>query len=214
MNKPATSSLATASLITGIPGLCCFPAGIVAIVLGVVALKNISDSDKTGKLHAIAGITCGCLSMLFLLIALLIPETPPTPEELAAKAEQKAKQAERQKEREAQKAKERAEAEAARKEREAQAAKTSKQVEAWTAAQHFVQQKLKSPSTASWGGFSEYQDPRKCATKFGDDGTYIVTGFVDAQNEFGATVRQDFSVKIQEQGEKWVLTGEVLFYPR
>lgn len=99
--------------------------------------------------------------------------------------------------------------------RQAAAAERSKKIEAWTMAELFVKDHLKSPSTASFGSIvGEWQDPGKRVQKFGSDGTYIVTGWVDAQNAFGATLRNDFSVKIQDRGDKWVLTGEVILYPR
>ncbi len=69
-----TSTLATASLVVGISGLCCFPAGIVAVVLGILAIKEISESAnaKTGKANAVAGIACGSLSLLLLLTSVLM----------------------------------------------------------------------------------------------------------------------------------------------
>lgn len=60
--QPApTSGLAIASLVTGLFFWCCAIPGIVAIVLGHLALEQIEDSGglKRGKGMAIAGIVLG-----------------------------------------------------------------------------------------------------------------------------------------------------------
>ena len=53
-----------------------------------------------------------------------------------------------------------------------------------------VQDELKSPSTAT---FCQYTD--MTATSLGDD-RWKVTGYVDAENSFGAVVRQNWSVTL------------------
>lgn len=58
------------------------------------------------------------------------------------------------------------------------------------AAQISVKSQLKAPSTARFSGSKETQ-----VKDLGDD-TYIVTGWVEAQNSFGAMVRSSFSVKL------------------
>jgi hypothetical protein len=65
-------------------------------------------------------------------------------------------------------------------------------VEAWTFTQILVEQRLKSPSTASFGSLlGEDQSPLECVLIQGDD-EYLATGWVDSQNAFGATIRSRF----------------------
>ena len=56
-----TSGLAIASLVTGLFFWCCAIPGIVAIVLGHIALEQIDDSGgvKGGRGMAIAGVVLG-----------------------------------------------------------------------------------------------------------------------------------------------------------
>ena len=69
------SGLATASFICGLGGLItCFPVGLLGLVLGIVALIQISkDKYLTGKGLAIAGIVLGsttvALNALMLIVA-------------------------------------------------------------------------------------------------------------------------------------------------
>ena len=62
---------------------------------------------------------------------------------------------------------------------------------AWIMAQHFVSNRLKSPSTASYG----WQVPSKCVVASGTN-RWRVSGWVDSHNSFGATIRSDFSCVI------------------
>ena len=71
--------------------------------------------------------------------------------------------------------------------------------EAWRWAKWAVKQRLRSPSTADFGGsvFSDpFQNPFKCVAR-GGNGMYTVNGYVDAQNGFGATVRTRFTVVLK-----------------
>lgn len=61
--------------------------------------------------------------------------------------------------------------------------------DAWTAAKDIVESNLKSPSTAEFCSFSSAAIQR-------DGNTWTITGYVDAQNSFGATLRNNFTVKI------------------
>ena len=63
--------------------------------------------------------------------------------------------------------------------------------DAMAAAEKYVKGKLKSPSTAKFSGES--------ATLSGS--TWTVTGTVDAQNGFGATVRSTFRVTVKFTGK-------------
>lgn len=57
--------------------------------------------------------------------------------------------------------------------------------EAWIAAQYHVKNKLKSPSTAKFPGFRD-----ELVTVSG--GNVVVNAWVDAQNEYGATLRREY----------------------
>lgn len=60
--------------------------------------------------------------------------------------------------------------------------------EAWTCAKKIVKDSLKSPSTAKFCSFPESE------VKHLGNGEYMVTGWVEAQNSFGALLRQSFVV--------------------
>ncbi len=63
-------------------------------------------------------------------------------------------------------------------------------------AEKAVKEKLKSPSTAEFSPMSE-----TTATKSGD--TWTVSGWVDAQNSFGATMRNNYTVVIKFSGNSY-----------
>jgi hypothetical protein len=94
-------------------------------------------------------------------------------------------------------------------ERQAQREK-DKKIEAWTMAEKFITDRLKSPSTANFGKVlaGTYQDPTTCVTKL-EDGDYVARGWVDSQNAFGATVRVHFTAQVRDHGHgKWSLVEE------
>lgn len=96
------------------------------------------------------------------------------------------------------------------KQAEAAAKTEDNKVTAWVMATEFIEARLKSPSTASYGGLlsGDYQNPEEHVTVLGEN-LYLVTGWVDSQNSFGATVRSKFKVKIQNMGDdKWKLIEE------
>ena len=69
---PKTSGLAVASLICGIAGLCtCGVGGLVGLVLGIVALVKIGQSQGQmgGQGLAIAGILVSALCMVLVVVA-------------------------------------------------------------------------------------------------------------------------------------------------
>lgn len=74
---PKTSGVAMASLFTGVAGMAtvvCFPLGIcavLAVILGVMALRDIRGGARTGSGLAAAGILLGVLS-LGLLAAVVV----------------------------------------------------------------------------------------------------------------------------------------------
>lgn len=62
--------------------------------------------------------------------------------------------------------------------------------DAWVCAKKYVEDNLKSPSTAE---FCKYTDAT--VMRVGED-EYIIHGYVDAENSFGATVRQTWTVSL------------------
>lgn len=74
--------------------------------------------------------------------------------------------------------------------------------------QNFVKQRLKSPSTAE---FSSWGDSNVSQLKYTRKGgktevKYRVSGFVDAQNSFGANIRNYYSCNVTgETGGRWLL---------
>lgn len=87
---------------------------------------------------------------------------------------------------------------------------TPGKIEAWVMAQQFVKDNLKSPGTADFGGvFSDYQDPDEVVTYLGN-GKFRVRAWVDAQNSFGATLRNHFVCELEYVGnDRWRLTNLV-----
>lgn len=73
-------------------------------------------------------------------------------------------------------------------------------------AKHFVEKSLKSPSTAKWSSYGE----TGVAIMTDEQGNKIkdrwhVSGYVDAQNSFGAMIRQKWYVAMQKSGDTWHL---------
>lgn len=81
---------------------------------------------------------------------------------------------------------------------------------AWTYAQDVVRSKLRSPGTADFG----WQTSDECV-EAGEDDVYTVTGWVDAQNGFGATIRAwfCFDVKRNKDG-KWTTLQDPILITR
>lgn len=61
---PGTNSLAIASLVLSILGLCCGIGSIVGIVLGFVARSQIRTSGQAGDGMALAGIIIGFVTLV------------------------------------------------------------------------------------------------------------------------------------------------------
>lgn len=74
-------------------------------------------------------------------------------------------------------------------------------------AEQAVAARLKAPATAKFSGAAE-----TFATNWGD-GTFSVTGWVDAQNAFGALIRNTYFVKLRMNGGAWA-TEELTLTPR
>lgn len=86
-------------------------------------------------------------------------------------------------------------------------------VAAWVMCQQFVKMNLKAPASADFGGLlaGDWQDPNTHAIHMGN-GKYRCTGFVDAQNSFGAQIRNQFGLTIKYIGnDNWkVLEGPLI----
>ena len=72
--------------------------------------------------------------------------------------------------------------------------------EVWAMAQSFVKDQLKSPKSAD---FPTYGDDSVSIKGSGD--YYKVTGYVDAENSFGAEIRSTFSLVLKKSGSKYTL---------
>jgi hypothetical protein len=74
---------------------------------------------------------------------------------------------------------------------------------AYEYAKKMVEYRLRSPSTAEWQSQSEAiilsQDEMECG--------YQIFSHVDAQNSFGAMIRQDFTITVQfeKESSKWAV---------
>lgn len=69
---------------------------------------------------------------------------------------------------------------------------TGSEAAAWTACERFVSEQLKAPSTAEFSGFD---------TQISDlgNGRYVVRGYVDAENSFGAMIRNDYLCRVEHE---------------
>lgn len=62
----------------------------------------------------------------------------------------------------------------------------------------FILKSLKAPSTAKFPGYSEIPVVKK-------DGYWESYTYVDAQNSYGAMIRTNYYVKMENQGDRWKL---------
>lgn len=79
-------------------------------------------------------------------------------------------------------------------------------LDAYVMSQLFVEDKLKSPSTANFPVYSEEM------VTDGGSGAFLISAYVDSQNGFGAKVRTRYSCLLQYDKEKddWILKDMVL----
>ena len=76
-------------------------------------------------------------------------------------------------------------------------------LEAWLMAQQFVRKNLLTPSTARFSYWTEIQSYDDCVTQT-DKYKFHVEGWVDAENAFGAKVRNYFRCKLTYLGnDQW-----------
>ena len=78
---------------------------------------------------------------------------------------------------------------------------------AFVMAKRFVEKQLKSPSTADFCSYS------KNRVRNIDECTFEVSGFVDSQNSFGATLRSNFVVTVAncEGDDTWSLIDSNIY---
>lgn len=83
-------------------------------------------------------------------------------------------------------------------------ANCNSRVDASLMAEHFVEQRLKSPSTAKFG---PYRDMTIAPT--GEQCEFLVSSYVDAQNSFGAMMRTNFTavVRYKPDTNKWQMVS-------
>jgi len=86
---------------------------------------------------------------------------------------------------------------------------------AWVMAEDFVRGGLKAPSTARFGSVfgGDYQRPDDCVSVLGG-GRYRVVGWVDAQNSFGALIRNNFVCVLRDRGNDMWRCEELIILPR
>lgn len=63
--------------------------------------------------------------------------------------------------------------------------------------QQYIKDELKTPSTAKFAGVGESNIQKL------DKETYRITSFVDAQNNFGATLRTNYVIVMKKNGSGW-----------
>lgn len=84
----------------------------------------------------------------------------------------------------------------------------NKLVSAWTMSQQFVADRLKSPGTADYGSLFKgtLQTYSKQCRELVRDKQYRCAGWVDSQNTFGAVVRTNWDMTLENtSGDTWTL---------
>jgi hypothetical protein len=67
--------------------------------------------------------------------------------------------------------------------------------------ENFVEDRLKAPGTADFSGIFD-------TSISGSGNSYTVSGYVDAQNSFGAKIRSDYTCQIRDNGnDQWSLVS-------
>ncbi|QKT06438.1 DUF4190 domain-containing protein [Gordonia sp. X0973] len=75
VSSPKSNGMAIGALVSGLAGFLCCPAGIVALVLGIVALRQINETPEPAsgdRGMAIAGIVLGAVFTLIAVVYLVI----------------------------------------------------------------------------------------------------------------------------------------------
>lgn len=71
---------------------------------------------------------------------------------------------------------------------DSQSSTDDRSIDAWVCAQNVVSESLKSPATAEFPSYSDSY------VEYIGDNEYRISAYVDAENSFGATIRQNFTV--------------------
>jgi hypothetical protein len=75
------------------------------------------------------------------------------------------------------------------------------ELNAWISAKSYVEGKLKAPATAKWS--NSIDDKGNLTYGALSNHNYEAWGYVDAQNSFGALLREDWYVALRAEGGKW-----------
>jgi hypothetical protein len=134
-----------------------------------------------------AHIAAASAVTIAVLLFVLLPDRPQTPEQIAASQARDAQ---------------------ARAESDAQALESAcdRSIEAFVMSQEFVRRKLASPSTASF----PYINDRDVSVLRTDTCLFTVVAYVDAQNGFGATTRSRYVANMKFNNDdkgSWSLAG-------
>jgi len=82
---------------------------------------------------------------------------------------------------------------------EAREQKKEQDADAWFMARQLVEKRLKAPQTAKW-------PPRPESIQKPSENCYVIRGYVDSSNAFGAMIRTQFTCEVcAEGGGRWVL---------
>lgn len=79
-----------------------------------------------------------------------------------------------------------------------------------TACHHAVESRLKAPSTAKFEPESEARTTDKQVDATDGSVTYIIEGWVDSQNGFGAQIRSDWMCAVVKSGGEWITDGSLI----
>lgn len=160
--------------------------------------------EKRIDLSKSNGFRLGCLALILLPIGVgIVQRVTESPAERAARVAHEERLAVA---RAKQSAADAAAEAAAKAKREAERQFQRDRAEAVTVTQRWVKQRLKAPATADFAGVLDHQ-----VIPAGKD-QYVVSGYVDAQNSFGAKIRTRYVCKLKRVDEKgnWLLVDLVM----
>lgn len=153
---------------------------------------ELSPAKKIKLPSSKVGWGCAVIFVVMAVIGSIINWVEDTPEKRAARAANEAKRAQEQAM--MQKLKVQREAEEKKKEQ-----LDRRKYDAIAMTKQFVTRRLKAPKSAEFPSRSEF---RVVASS---DDQYLVSGYVDSQNSFGAMIRTTFICQMKVEGETWTL---------
>ena len=79
----------------------------------------------------------------------------------------------------------------------------------WTITEKYIKDRLKSPSTAKCGTYVLDPNPDRISVVKIEHNTWQVSGWVEAENSYGATPRTDFTVRVHylDELEQYTFSG-------